>query len=510
MRKIAGPAWARHRVGTSLNGAHAGAVDRLLRRLAAWLDHVALFAAALAAIASVLLARAPDHINQDGFLGLVAGREVATNGLPQHDTLTVMANGARWVDEQWLSQLSMYGLHQLGGLALVTIVEVALTVGAFALAIAAARRLGGSELHVLCVLPLAGFLFIVVAVEIRTQEFAYPLFVAVLWLLAADARRPSHRTLLVFPLLCIWANLHGSVVIGAALTALYGLVCLLPGGAKAPVGRSAAFLLGGPACLLATPYGLAVVGYYQGTLLNPIFKRVIAEWQPITSSTLDAVAFFLMAFGCIWVLGRSRTRLLAFESLTLLVLIVAGITTIRNVAWFALAVMVLLPPIAATAFAERRAAPRRTGPNRLLLGAATTALLVTGVVVAAKPRTWFERGYDQRTLHVVAEAAARDPALRVFADGRFADWLLWHLPELRGRIAYDARLELLSTRQLMALSRLAAVSGVDFHRPVDGYEVLVLESVGYRQATAALLKLHGTQIALDGRQVIVATRRTQP
>jgi hypothetical protein len=36
---------------------------------------------------------------------------------------------------------------------------------------------------------------------------------------------------------------------------------------------------------------------------------------------------------------------------------------------------------------------------------------------------------------------------RVFANAASADWLLWELPSLRGRVAYDVRFELLKSSQ---------------------------------------------------------------
>ena len=38
--------------------------------------------------------------------------------------------------------------------------------------------------------------------------------------------------------------------------------------------------------------------------------------------------------------------------------------------------------------------------------------------------------------------ATRDPNVRVWATDGTADWLLWRIPDLRGRLAYDVRFEL--------------------------------------------------------------------
>ena len=58
--------------------------------------------------------------------------------------------------------------------------------------------------------------------EIRTQAFAVPLFALLIYLLARDSREPSRRVFWCLPLLVLWANLHGTVTLGAMLVALHG------------------------------------------------------------------------------------------------------------------------------------------------------------------------------------------------------------------------------------------------------------------------------------------------
>jgi hypothetical protein len=55
--------------------------------------------------------------------------------------------------------------------------------------------------------------------------------------------------------------------------------------------------------------------------------------------------------------------------------------------------------------------------------------------------------------------------VRVFASTQYSDWLLLRLPELRGRVAYDARFELIPTYRLRQL--------VDLRRQVVGWQDVV-------------------------------------
>jgi len=85
-----------------------------------------LLAVVMMALAAALLADLAGEFDVDSWLALVAGRDVWHNGLPHHETLTVIAHGAVWIDQQWLSQLASYGLYLLGGLGLLGVCIVAL------------------------------------------------------------------------------------------------------------------------------------------------------------------------------------------------------------------------------------------------------------------------------------------------------------------------------------------------------------------------------------------------
>ena len=104
--------------------------------LQAWMEANALYIAAFAAVVVMSAAGIPAHLSQDGWLAMVAGRIIAEHGIPHHDFLTVMAYGVPWHDQQWLAQLIIYELYQLGGMALFTIFYVVLTGLSFAGAIA--------------------------------------------------------------------------------------------------------------------------------------------------------------------------------------------------------------------------------------------------------------------------------------------------------------------------------------------------------------------------------------
>jgi hypothetical protein len=491
----------------SAGGRVAGAQ---FQRLLGWLETQSLFVAGVAGVAIVTLATIPLHLGQDGWLALVGGRYIASHGVPSVDTLNILTHGARWLDQQWLAQLLLYRVDQLGGLFLYGAVYVTLTSVSLGAAIAAARSLGGTERTVLWTLIPSAFLYIAGSFAIRTQGLAYPLFVAVLCLLAREVREPSRwRVYLVLPLLVVWANLHGSVTLGVGLAVLYGITLLVEDVRNHRLRRfrmrTIVFLLVPSLCLFATPYGFSIVSYYRETLLNPTFSQLIVEWRPVTSVMMIAVPCLGLAGAVLWLLGRSWKRTPLFDQLALLLLAAGAVFAVRNISWFGLATLMLLPTCIAGLVNERGAAPRRSRLNLAIASLALAALAGSVIATALRPASWYEHTYNPRTLASVEAIVKQDPKARIFADVRYSDWLLWHDPALAGRLAYDTRLELLTARQLRAIAGLGEVIAPHAYNILAPFNVLVLDRSD--AFTKLLLSRPGVHVVSKNRDAVIALTR---
>ena len=93
----------------------------------------------------------------------------------------------------------------------------------------------------------------------------------------------------------------------------------------------------------------------------------------------------------------------------------------------------------------------------------------------------------------------------MFATSPYADWLLWKRPALAGRVAFDARFELLSTSQIQRIARLQARSG-DWLRTVSGYRVFVLGTHSDHSLARSLVR-RGARVVFSSPQVVVLRRR---
>lgn len=469
-----------------------------------------LVAVGVASFGVSLLGFLPSAFNIDSWLALATGREIWQSGLPHHEVLTAMSHGATWIDQQWLSQLATYGIFRAGGLNLAGVVNIALIVVAVAGTVIGARRLGASPRAVLLALPLALWL-IGPSHEVRTQEFAMPLFVAVAYLLVSDSRAPSRRVYWCLPILVLWANLHGSASLGAGLVALRGLTLgwerrglLLRFAWRRPL----VLALGAPLCLLATPYGTGILSYYRTMFLGSSVMRAVSEWQPVTSVAMVAIPFFIAAGLAIWCFGREPARTTLFERLALLALAAGSIDVVRNALFFGLFGLLVVP--LAIGFRERRAPEvgavgARGVMNAVLSIAVAVALVVATAAAFARPATAIEYHYQRPgVLRAVERAIAANASLRVLADVRFSDWLLWRDPALAGRIANDGRWELLTPAQMNGLQAAFSVTGTDWKLGARGYRLLVLDSRYDPNAVAAWRAEPGARVLYnDGERTVI-------
>jgi hypothetical protein len=135
---------------------------------------------------------------------------------------------------------------------------------------------------------------------------------------------------------------------------------------------------------------------------------------------------------------------------------------------------------------------------------AVLVVSVAGVATATRPSRIFENPRLQRVLTVVRATAAADATLRVLADQRAADWLLWGDPNLRGRVAFDVRFELFSQTMLNRLQNLYTATGPDWKQEARGFRLLVLDAKADPLSTRAFLTEPGRRLLYDdGRYVVI-------
>ncbi|MGZ8692702.1 MAG: hypothetical protein ACXWZT_08220 [Gaiellaceae bacterium] len=442
---------------------------------------------------------------QDTWLAIAGGRDIAHHGLPWHERLTVAAHGQSWVDQQWLGKLFLYFTANVGGVRLLAVVHIAVMLAALLAAVTVARRRGASDAAVfwvvIAVLPSAPWGW-----QLRSQTLAYPLFIAVLAIVTSERLKPSTRVLACVPFLVLWANVHGSVTLGAVLVAAVGVIegwrAVRDGATGRRLLAAVVMFLLPLGCLFASPYGFHLLRYYQKLLANPLMSQYVDEWRAPTFRT--ALIFFALVAVVLWLVSRHGRILTPMERFALLLTTVAGFTTIRGIVWFGLVAIVVVPKLLDARLnrkEERPSSPLLVGLAALCVG---VALVVLGTRLAQLPNA-LAASHPDPAARIVSTLANGDPSLTVFASERYADWLLWKEPQLSGRLVYDIRFELFDSKRFAQLADFH-VQGERRDEITAGARLLVLDASADALAAKNFADDVGSKVVYKDDYVVVIER----
>lgn len=451
-----------------------------------------------------LVAGLPARIVSDTFFVLNGGRLVAEDGLPHGNALTVIGAGREWVDQQWLAHLLLYELERAAGLVAVAALAALATAGAVALLVAALRRAGLAALRT-AALGAVALLELLPYASARSQVLTLPLFVWVL-VLAERARRRPRAAWAALPVLVVWANLHGSVLVGVGVMLAWALAGIVSERGVPFVGRLAGFAPGllAPLALLVTPYGPAGVTYYARIFGGAPLREVVSEWQPASLAEPLHAPFFALLLPTLVLLGANRRRVELRHWLIVGGLAVAGLWSIRFGVFFALAALYVLGLL----WAQSPMGPPRPVPRplpALVLGAALAGIGLLAVAGAGGEARLVERTAMPVAAGGALDRLARTPGARVLADDQTANYVLWTHPRLAGRVALDSRLELLRAGELRAFARFLG-AGAGWQRFARGYRAILVVPMIHPQIAAALRRAAGWRVTLDRPEALLAER----
>ncbi len=231
----------------------------------------------------------------------------------------------------------------------------------------------------------------------------------------------------------------------------------------------------------------------------------VTEWQ-WSDPDWNTLAFYVLAALALVVVVRCRRRLQPFDSVLLLVTFAGGVQALRGIQWFAFACLVVLPVAIGTSLEGARA-PVRRRLNRTLVAGVSAVAVVAVAIAFVRDASWYERRWPNDALDSVREASV-NPARLVFATDRQSDWLLWKLPELRGRLAYDVRFEIYEPS---FFDRLTAYYGQigNWKELVAPYAVVVVDEKTSPSHTDDFLAEPGSRLLYRDEVISVVLRRAR-
>jgi hypothetical protein len=445
----------------------------------------------------------------DTYFDLYAGRYVAEHGIPERNVVTALAHGRPWIDQQWLAQLVFYRVWQLGGYAGVTLLSVGLVSAGAAVLGALILRRGAPPLR-MCAWTLAALAVSYGYATPRAQSFGYLFVPLVLWLVLADhdRSRPRPVTFLSLPVLVLWANMHGSALLGAGLVGLHA-ACRAWGALRHRDGPGIAGYgilgLGAAASVICTPYGVQIAHYYGSLIGNTELSAAGTEWTPPDPASADSWAFFTVVIAVAiavavgWRLGaRPQPEVAIFAVVTLGVALMA----FRNTPWFGFAGCLLAAdmtrgrsaPIGLTAFFRRAIA----------VGIATCAVVVA-ISTARTPAGQYEAWIPRKAIDVAATIADRTPK-PLLTDQWSAVGLLWLHPAVFGRVAFDIRAEQYDSAQLTGLLDFMLAKGPHWQRILGGYDVIVVSRQWHPRLALEMSRMPGWRVVYSDSSGVVLER----
>jgi hypothetical protein len=303
-----------------------------------------------------------------------------------HSVPFASAPTSGWVNPTVLGELIFHWLWELlGDRGLILAQAAGVLAGFVALARGLRRETASGAAAAVLFFVLVGSLPAVLVA--RNQLFSLVLFPLLLLLLERESETPSRRIWLAVPLLALWANLHGAVLGGYALLAVYILVARR---------RAMPVLLVATLALCATPELWHTPRYYAAVSENEAARLGVGLWSPLGASPLDVLLVIAALALLVVALWPGTRRWHAWEAVAVVGLVAASVHAARLGTWL---LFVAAYP------AARSLRLRRSSTVSVLVPAALALVVVAGVA-----HTPFDAGS-----HVLANVAARS-GLPVLAE----------------------------------------------------------------------------------------------
>ena len=415
--------------------------------------------------ALLLISGNPLLNDPDTYWQIAVGRWILDHGaLPRVDIYSFTKAGEPWISTSWLAQILLAKAYEWAGWSGPVVLTALASAVTFALlAHYLSTRVG--EKYALLV-SIAALTLTTAHLLARPHVLVLP--VMLVWvrglIAASEARRPP--SLLLLPLITLWANLHGSFVLGLALIAPIALDALWNAERTARTALALRWIGFGVVALAAscaTPYGWDAILAARRILDLGELLHLIDEWRPADFSHVTPLEVALLGG-----LGAAlfwRIRLSPPRILLLLGFIHMALSHVRNIEVLAL----LAPLVVVTPLASQLAVPAaRAGKAGVMLALAISSaaiLALSGWAVAAGARYSPPATASEQA---AVDALRAHHAGRVLNDMSFAGFLI-----SRGvPVFIDGRAELYGETFALAYHHALELSDVDgFFNLLKTYDI---------------------------------------
>jgi hypothetical protein len=256
------------------------------------------------------------------------GRTIAHAGTIPDGVPYAAAQSHGWANVPVLAELVFHAVERAGGDRALIVAQILAVAAALLLIAVDMRKAGapdGARAVVLVAIPFATVASLVI---VRSQLFSLALFPLCALLLRSESRNPSRRIWLLVPLVALWSNLHGAVLVGVAVAGAY----LVFDRARHDLRAALSVLAASLAALFATPALGRTGSYYLGVLHSEVAVKGEGMWAPLSLQNLLDVLFVVVALPLLVLALRSRPKL--WELVALCALAASAVHVGRNSVWF--------------------------------------------------------------------------------------------------------------------------------------------------------------------------------
>lgn len=385
------------------------------------------------AVCAILLVRGSALLRDpDTFWQIKVGQWIlGHHAFPHADIYSFTMVGKPWMSSSWLSQVIFAQAYVLGGWSAVVLIS--------SLAVAAALGLMMRALQRDLPPVYSGFIVVVAFALTSDHLFARPhvlvMPILVAWFVAliraSDARGAPPAWLLI--LMVLWANLHGSFVLGLGLAGLVAIDAIWNATGSQ---RASAFFkwtlfgLGAAAAACVTPYGWQTYAAAGKILDLGQALELIGEWQPVGFSAFDPFHAVLLVM--VAAIAWFRITLPLPRILMVACLLQMALSHTRNVDTFVLLIPILMAAALARQFGGARVLPPQPARSGGVI--ALVSCIALGVAAAVSQSLTYRPHPDITPEAAVAVLKDRH-ARRVFNEYRFGGYMIWSglAPYIDGR-----------------------------------------------------------------------------
>lgn len=435
---------------------------------------------------------------------------VQTHSVVHYDFYSFTATGSRWINEAWLSELPYYFAWQwfgIRGIYLVMLAEIELILlGVFGIAWLACKNVKSAFLASWLSVWLA-----TVSFGPRTLLAGWMCLVAELYLLM-QFREGNDRTWLLPPLFILWANLHGSWLIGMVLFGIFCAAGLLQGSwgrieaIRWTIPQMRKLALVGSlsvAGLFLNPYTYHLVFYpFNFAFKQRLNVNHVDEWMSLDFHSVRGKIVFAMLAATI-ILALVRKRHWRLDELGFLLL---GFYAALTYSRFLFLAAIVLTPILARELDFFP--PYDSAIDKKWLNAVFMAVIVAGCAWRLPSSQFLLRDtvriYPVKALTYLRQFQPQGP---VFNDCLWGGFLIWNVRNMP--VFIDSRIDIYEYNGVFA-DYLDALGIKNTLEILDKYRVRYV--LFPRQSPVAYLLMHNTawKIGYQDETTVLLERNSPP